>query len=123
MHPSLHAARRTTLGAATKGPVLLLGNDARARNLPGNDLPFRQDSTFLYYTGCAAPGAAVWIDGGRSTLYLTPPAEDDGLWHGHVESIDATAERLGFSEVRPYVELAARAIEQRPATIAVPDAA
>lgn len=123
MHPSLHAARRTTLSASVGAPVLLLGNDARARNLPGNDLPFRQDSSFLYYTGCTLPGAAAWIEAGRSTLYLTPPAADDGLWHGHVETIDDTAARLGFDEARPYDELAARASKVRPATVAVPDAA
>ncbi len=123
MHPSLHAARRLSLGRAVSGPVLLLGNDARARNLPGADLPFRQDSTFLYFTGLSAPGAAAWIEGGRSTLYLTPPAVDDGLWHGHVESIEDTAARLGFDEARPYDELGPRATAQRPATVAVPDSA
>ena len=37
---------------------------------------------------------------GHSTLFLTPPAADDGLWHGHSETIAETGSALGFTHVR-----------------------
>ena len=74
---STHSARRQALYEQLNRPILLMGNQSRIRNLPMNAVPFRQDSTFLYFTGCDVPGAAALIDGSGTTLFLVPPADDD----------------------------------------------
>lgn len=116
-----HAERRAQLRASIAGPVLLMGNTTVSRNIPMNHLPFRQDSTFLYFTGCLEPGAALLLDGDEETLFLTPPAPDDALWHGHVTPIEEVAAGLGIATVRPLNELetACEALSARPKTLAV----
>ena len=86
-----HRARRAKLQELVQSPILLMGNGVRLRNLPINALPFRQDSTFLYFTGCTRPGAALLLVDGEATLYLPPPAADDALWHGHAERLEDMA--------------------------------
>lgn len=119
-----HAERRHRLTQQVGRPILLLGNDHRPRNLPMSTVAYRQDSTFLYFTGCLEPGAAVLLIGSAATLYLRPPAEDDALWHGHSETIEQTAGRYGFDRVRPIdcLERDAAALDDL-ATVAVPDMA
>jgi Xaa-Pro aminopeptidase len=117
----IHAQRRAALMAALDAPVLLAGNGMRYRN-SAYALPFRQDSSFLYYTGCRAPGAALLLADGQSTLFLTPPADDDALWHGHSESIIEQAAALGFERVEPLSALDGVCRTHRDlCTIAVPD--
>ena len=121
--PQFHADRRTRLQQAVEAPVLLMGNGVRARNLPMTHLPFRQDSTFLYFTGCTEPGAALLLVDGDETLFLPEPAPDDELWHGHVESLEDVRKRLGFQRVRPARELASAvaALSRPPMALALPD--
>lgn len=121
--PALHAARRAALRAAVPGPILLMGNGSQPRNLPMNLHRFRQDSCFLYFTGCDEPGAALWMDGDAELLLLTPPADDDGLWHGHVTPNVERAAALGFSATRPLAELEAVVGAATPRTVAVSDPA
>ena len=119
-----HARRREHLSQRVGAPILLVGNGIRSRNLPLTPLPFRQDSTFLYYTGCAAPGAAALIEEGRTTLFMDPPAEDDALWHGRVTTLAQHRETLGVEDVRPLSTLAEACapLAGRLQTLAVPDA-
>lgn len=119
--PQEFAARRERLLTQVSGPILLSGMGRRSRNLPMNEVPFRQDSTFLYFTGCDLPDAALWLDEGETTLYLPPPADDDALWHGHVEAPEALAARFGVDAVRPLGELEDRARTARPRTLAIAD--
>lgn len=118
-------SRRHALMARLKRPVLLMGIGERSRNLPMNKLPMRQDSSFLYFTGCAIPTAAALLlpDGGntRFELFLPEPAPDDALWHGTVASLAELGERYGADAVYPERELVARAAGLRPATIAIAD--
>ncbi len=124
LSPDLHAARRAALSKQVGRPILLMGNTARSRNLPMSPLPFRQDSTFLYFTGCTRPGAALLLVDGATTLYLPPPAADDALWHGHAEQLEDMAAEVGITQVRSEdtLEADAAALEAL-ATIAVPDLA
>ena len=119
-----HGKRRSALTQAVAAPILLMGNGHRPRNLPMSTVPFRQDSTFLYFTGCNEPGAAVLITETESTLYLPTPADDDALWHGTSATIEETGAKLGFAAVRPAdrLEHDARALDGL-VTIAVPDLA
>lgn len=108
--PSLHASRRVDLSQRVSGqPVLLLGNGPFVRNLPLTRYPFRQDSSFLYLTGCSRPSAAALIEaGGRSTLFLVPPDDDDPLWHGYAWTLEDVRDELGFDEIQPLDQLEAR---------------
>lgn len=124
LSPQLHAQRRAALSEQVGRPILLMGNTARSRNLPMSPLPFRQDSTFLYFTGCTRPGAALLLVDGETTLYLPPPAEDDALWHGHSERLEDMAAEVGITRVRDEAQLEADAAAIGAlASIAVPDLA
>lgn len=120
--PSTFRRRQRALSRRVDGPVLLVGNGDRPRNLPMNKLPFRQDSTFLYFTGCAVPGAAALLVDGRYELFLPAPAADDALWHGTVCSLAELGAAYGADEVFPASELVRRAAALRPRSIAVADA-
>ncbi len=97
MIPALtHARRRADLTRRLGGrAVLLVGTQAPLRTSPINAYPHRQDSNFLYFTGCSQPGAAALIDAQGCTLFLQPPADDDELWHGHVDTLEDLRLRYG----------------------------
>lgn len=118
-----HAARRRRLTDRVNAPILLVSNGPRARNLPMNALPFRADSTFLYFTGCDEPGAAALLVGDTCTLFLTPSEPDDALWHGAVHSLEDRAHRLGADAVRPLSELdtSCAMYRRRLLSVSVPD--
>ncbi len=120
-----HAARRRTLCAQLGAPVLLANNGVRVRNLPLNTLPFRADSTFLYYTGCTEPGAFALLVDGHCTLFLHPTERGDELWHGPMPTMGERRQRLGADAVRPVFELDAATAPHlgRLVALAVPDAA
>jgi Xaa-Pro aminopeptidase len=82
-----------------------MGNGEQTRNLPMNKLPFRQDSTFLYFTGCAIPSSAALLSEDRFTLFLPVPAEDDALWHGSVPGLEELREHFGADDVQPIADL------------------
>jgi len=118
---ALFLRRRTALCAALGRPILLMGNGLQPRNVPMNALPFRQDSSFLYYTGCALPGAAALLRDGHCTLFLPLPAPDDALWHGELPTAAGLQTQYGVEALRPIGELegACRGLEL--ATLAVSD--
>ncbi|MAY80915.1 MAG: Xaa-Pro aminopeptidase [Deltaproteobacteria bacterium] len=121
---SIYAERRQRLSSAVNTPILLMGNGERPRNLPMSTVAFRQDSSFLYFSGCSIPGASMIIVDGETTLYLPPPADDDALWHGVLQTIEEMGAGVGIHKVRASENLEndARAL-QNIATIAVPDLA
>lgn len=118
---STFAERRRRLSALVPGPVLLMGNGERARNLPMNKVPFRQDSSFLYFTGCALPDAAMLLQEGYCTLFIVPPEADDALWHGEVEGFDSLRDRYHVDAVRSIDELPVAIDDLTVQTIAVAD--
>ena len=120
--PTFYADRRRALADRFDTPVLLVGNGKQARNFPANPLPFRQDSTFLYFTGCRRPDAALLVHGDRHTLFVPVPGAGDALWHGPTPGLAELAERYGL-EVAPARVLADRvaALPQPPKALAVAD--
>ncbi len=120
--PETFAARRTRLSQKLGRPILLMGCGTRLRNLPINELPFRQDSSFLYMTGCDLPNAAALIEDGKCTLFLNPPADDDALWHGHVETLEDHKRRYGVEAVLDAATLESHCKGMKLATLAVADA-
>jgi Xaa-Pro aminopeptidase len=126
MHALPFAARRAALSARVGAPVLLVSNGPRARNLPMNQVPFRADSTFLYFTGCSEPGAVALLEeGGRCTLYVDPPAPDDALWHGETPSMEERRVAFGVDAIAPLDTLDAACMTHRGRllSLAVPDPA
>lgn len=120
--PAHHRARRAALGSCVTGPILLVGNGERQRNA-AYELPFRQDSTFLWATGCTQPHAAALLEGPRCTLFVPAPSPDGALWEGRVEGLEAIRDRLGVDEVKPLSELEATCRARQPRlALAVADA-
>lgn len=121
--PSEHARRRQELRRRLGRPILLLGNGPRARNLPGYGLPFRQDSTFLYFTGCTLPDAAALLDEDGYTLFLRSPGPEDALWHGPVPGLEEQGVLHGADHVREASELRGAVAGRSVLTLAIPDEA
>ncbi len=119
------AQRRRQLCERVGAPVLLGNNGTRPRNLPMNSVPFRSDSSFLYFTGCTEPGAYALIVDGQCTLFLHPPEPGDELWHGEVESLESRRQRYGVHAVKALAELdaACEGLRGRLVSLAVPDLA
>jgi Xaa-Pro aminopeptidase len=118
-----YAERRRALYQHVGRPILLLGNGIRSRNLPMTHLPFRQDSTFLYLTGCSMPDVAILIGPDGTTLFAPTPPDGDELWHGSTPGVDELARRIGAQEDHPLEELETRLKGLDLATLAVPDEA
>ena len=108
-HPALpaavHGARRQELATVVEGSILLVGNGLLPRNLPLSNLPFRQDSNFLYLTGCDVPGAAAILVDGRCELFLDLPGPEDALWHGVAPDVESLRVSYGVDAVRDAGEL------------------
>ncbi len=117
------ASRRRRVCAAVGAPLLLGTNAPRARNLPMNSVPFRADSTFLYYTGCTEPGAFALLVDGHCTLFLNPPEPGDELWHGEVATLEQRRVQHGVDAVKPVhaLDAACEPLRGRLQTLAVPD--
>ncbi|MEX1010496.1 MAG: aminopeptidase P family protein [Balneolaceae bacterium] len=101
--PSTYRSRREHLKQEVgSGLVLLMGNKQVGMNFPHNWYTFRQDSTFLYYTGLNQPGMTLLIDldEGTETLYGTDPTIDDIVWTGPVPSLDELAASAGIGQAR-----------------------
>jgi Xaa-Pro aminopeptidase len=115
------ARRRAVSNRLDQKPAVIFAGGQRARNYPANVYPYRADSHFLYLVGAALPDAAVLLHDDRTDLFVTPPAEDDALWHGAAASTVELREATGVDRVRPLDELNAAVIEagggQRVATL------
>ena len=97
--------RRQQLQHMMNDSILLMGNREYPRNFPANHLPFRQDSTFWYYTGLNHPNAAWFSSPSEDILFLPTQHPSDVLWHGPHETNQEIAERLGFSSWKPRKSL------------------
>jgi Xaa-Pro aminopeptidase len=90
------------------GLLLFLGNDEMGLNYADNAFTYRQDSTFLYYFGLAAPGlcAVIDIDEDRDIIFGNELSIDDIVWMGTLPSLRSRADEAGITDVRPAAELA-----------------
>ena len=93
-----------TLG---KGKVLLLGNTEVGMNYKSNVYHFRQDSTFLYFTGIDRAGLAAVIDveSAETTVFGNELDMDDIVWTGERPTIAEMAEKAGIEHTRPMTDL------------------
>jgi Xaa-Pro aminopeptidase len=91
------------------GVILLIGNEQSSMSFKDNWYPFRQDSSFLYFTGLDTPGLAAVIDIDNNTeiIFGEESGVDDIIWNGHTPSLQAMAELSGCSTTKPFKELEA----------------
>ncbi len=85
--------------------AVIFAGGQRSRNYPANVYPYRADSHFLYLVGAPMVDAAIVVQDGRSELFVTPPDEDDALWHGSAPKFETIAKATGVDRVRPLEEL------------------
>jgi Xaa-Pro aminopeptidase len=104
--PAVFQRRRARLADAL-GPraALLFSGGRRARNYSANPYPLRADSHFLYLVGAQLTDAVLLVVGGRSELFIAPPAPDDALWHGALPGFAEIAALTGVDRVRPLGQL------------------
>lgn len=75
--------RRVLRETVTEGAILLPGNLDAPRNYAANVYPFRQDSSFLYFTGVDHPGYVLLLTpDGEEILFGPPTHPDDVIWSG-----------------------------------------
>lgn len=104
----IYQQRRSGLAARLGGGLVLLpGNGDSPMNYADNVYPFRQDSSFLYYTGLDQPDLAVVIDAdsGETTLFGDELTLDHIVWMGELPTLAARAERSGMTHVLPRRQL------------------
>ncbi|MCL1893011.1 MAG: aminopeptidase P family protein [Holophagaceae bacterium] len=92
-----------------KGLVLFLGNEESPMNYADNTYHFRQDSTFLYFSGIDRPGLALLADleNGEWTLFGNDLTADDIVWTGQLPSIKEYANQAGIKKTAPLADLKA----------------
>ena len=102
--------RRDVLKKSIKsGIVLFPGNGESPMNYADNWYPFKQDSSFLYYTGIDhIPNLyfLINIDTGEEILFGNNTTPEEKVWVGATEKLEAYAEKSGFSTVKPLKQIA-----------------
>lgn len=90
-----------------EGVILLTGNNESPRNFADNTYPFRQDSTFLYYTGLNEPGLALVIDteSGEEILFGSESSVDQAIWTGALPGLKEKSAQAGIDNSRLFPEL------------------
>ncbi|MBO4906878.1 MAG: aminopeptidase P family protein [Bacteroidaceae bacterium] len=104
-----YTARRTRLQQSVgSGLILILGNNDSPMNYPANAYKFRQDSSFLYFTGQHREGLALLIDAdnGEEWLFGDDISLDDIVWFGAVDSVAEMAAQSGIVHSAPMTSLA-----------------
>mmetsp|Transcript_11511 Transcript_11511/g.12640 ORF Transcript_11511/g.12640 Transcript_11511/m.12640 type:complete len:438 (+) Transcript_11511:31-1344(+) len=99
----LFAKNRTRLFAALEkrvtGPFLVHveGGKQKLRNADV-DLVFRQESDFLWLTGCDYPDCSIVLDsvGKKAILFVPKPDERYAVWHGTPETLEQIKSKFGI---------------------------
>ncbi|MEO8892630.1 MAG: aminopeptidase P family protein [Coleofasciculaceae cyanobacterium] len=102
-------------------PVILWSGQRSPRNYPGNPLPFRASSHFLYFAGIPLENAAILLNGASLELFIDDAPNSSALWHGETPKRAEIAEMIGAAAAFPLSELPGRATGA--ATVAVQSAA
>ena len=103
-----YVQRRATLREKVgSGLIILLGNNNAPCNYPANAYTFRQDSSFLYFTGQDRESLAFVLDcdSGREWLLGDDIDIEDIIWTGFVPSVADLAADCGISCSAPYGKL------------------
>lgn len=101
MNKETYQNRRRKLSVSIgRGIILIVSNQQIARNYKANPLPFRQDSSFLYYTGIDIPGTICLIDcdSGEEILGGYDPTIEDAIWSGPQKRLNEIANNAGIQK-------------------------
>ena len=101
--------RRLLMSMAGEGAIVIL---RAARELVRNSdvlFPFRQDSDFLYLTGCHEPDAMLVLlpdegPDGKSLLFCRERDRQKEMWDGPMLGTNGAVEQLGLDEAFPMEE-------------------
>ena len=90
--------RSILMEKVAKGLILILGNEDSPMNYTDNPYPFRQDSSFLYYSGIDRQNLVLALDAdsGEVVLYGNDFSIDDIVWMGHQPQIAEQAAEVGI---------------------------
>jgi Xaa-Pro aminopeptidase len=105
---STYRARRAELARRVgSGLVVLPGHEESPANYRDNCYPFRQDSSFLYFSGIQQPGVTLLLDcdSGESTFLAREPHPDDIVWTGPVPARAAVAAGAGIEHHAALADL------------------
>ena len=95
---SIYEERRKNLRKKIKsGLIYLPGNIDSPMNYRANQLPFRQDSSFLYFFGIDKPGFAglIDVDNNKDYLYGNDFDIDDVIWMGQMPTVSDLGKTIG----------------------------
>lgn len=98
--PSVYESRRAALmGRVGSGLILLVGNRLIGMNYRANTYPFRQDGSFLYFTGLDEPDLLLLLDCDSGDARLHGPALglEHAIWSGPSPSLEDLATRAGLT--------------------------
>ncbi len=117
MFPSkTYLTRRNQLKRALKsGLILFPGNGESPMNYADNWFPFKQDSTFLYYTGInGIPNLyfLIDIDNDSDILFGDDATPEEMVWTGASEPMADVAAKSGITKIKPVKELDAYVKQQ-----------
>jgi len=92
------ARRRALMDRVAGGCILLAGNELVGMNYRANTFPFRQDASFLYFTGLDEPGLVLWLDcdSGEEVLFGPVLGLDHTIWSGPAPSLHELGARCGI---------------------------
>ena len=90
-----------------KGLILLIGNGESPMNYTENGFHYRQDSTFLYFTGIRHPDLVALFDveSGEEILYGDDYTIDDIVWMGPQPTIRDKSDSSGIKKSAPISKL------------------
>ncbi|RXK86062.1 aminopeptidase P family protein [Filimonas effusa] len=99
--------RQQLMKAVGSGLVLLTGNEDSSMNYKDNIYHFRQDSSFLYFTGIDRPNLffLLDIDNNTETLFGNDLTIEEMVWTGYVAPLAEPAAACGISDVKPVSAL------------------
>ncbi len=104
-----YSKRREKLKSkVAQGLLFFPGNPESSMNYKDNWYPFRQDSTFLYYTGINnIPNIYFLIDieNDVEIIFGDDPTPEQMVWTGAVQPLAELAEKSGIEQVKPLKEL------------------
>ena len=93
--------RKVLMDNIADGLIVFSANQVLPRNYGANSFPFRQDSTFLYFSGIDISGVFLLFDCSSGTVFLAgqEPGIEDTIWSGKQKKLKEWAEESGINEV------------------------
>lgn len=122
----IYIERRYKLKSIIKSGVIILpGNQESPRNYKGNDYPFEQDSTFLYYFGINLPNLIGVIDVDNNSEYIfgTDFTIDDIVWMGEQKLLKEFSKDVGvenFIEMKDLNNFCQKFLEEKREILFLP---